>query len=135
MQIEEKSFRKVSPTEYELVLDGRTRTIKVLFKVIEAVFQAFLAAGGVIDPETGEVQQDVLQLIASFRSVGDILLTERDEDGKVVKEGNCSNLSAEDVLALFQLATHVVENFIKLLTQAQAPRGQQPLPNQETNED
>jgi len=131
MVVEEKPFRKVSPTEYEIQLEGRTRTIKVPFKVTEAVFQAFLASGGVINPETGEVQQDIIQLISSFRGVGDILLTERDDEGKVVKEGNCSNLSAEDVMSLFQLATHVVENFIKLLTQTQAPASQQ-KPDQDT---
>lgn len=123
--MQNKPFKQVSPIEYEVVLGGRTHTLKVPFRVTEEVFKAFLAAGGVVDPYTNQVQQDISQLITSFQAVGDILLTERDEDGKVIKKGDCLNYSAEDVLVLFQLATHIIENFMQLLVQIQAPKNQQ----------
>lgn len=120
----EQAFKQVSPIEYEIQLAGRTKTIRIPFAVTEAVFKNFVSSGGLINPQTGEVQQDILQLITSFKAVGDILLTERDEEGKVLKEGNCANLCAEDVIVLFQLATSVVESFIKTLTQMRNPQSQ-----------
>jgi hypothetical protein len=111
------SFRKISNKEYEIQIDGRTRTIFVPFGKTEMIFREFVSSGGVIDPTTGEVQNDILSLISSFGNVGNVLLTEFDETGKLVKEGNCFNLASEELVDLFQLATSVIENFIKTLTQ------------------
>ena len=106
-------YRKVNNKEYEITIDGRTKTIMIPFGKTELIFKEFIAHGGVIDPATGEVQTDILSLIASFRSVGDILLTEYDEVGKVAKEGTCADLDATEVIELFQLATEVIANFIR----------------------
>jgi hypothetical protein len=94
-------YRKVNNKEYEITIDGRTKTIMIPFGKTELIFKEFIAHGGVIDPATGEVQTDILSLIASFRSVGDILLTEYDEVGKVAKEGTCADLDATEVIANF----------------------------------
>lgn len=122
----EKPFKKVGPIEYEVVLNGRTKALKVPFNTTQLIFNSFISSGGVVDPRTGEVQQDILQLISSFKEVGDILLTERDDDGKVLKEGNCATLSAEDVIVLFQLASEIIQDFMQRLTQLTQPS--QPLP-------
>lgn len=110
------SFKKVSNKEYEIQIDGRTHTIRVPFGKTELIFREFISSGGMIDPTTGAVQTDLISLISSFHSVGDVLLTEFDETGKVTKEGNCFDLETEDLIVLFQLATEVIENFIKGLT-------------------
>lgn len=128
----EKPFKKVGPIEYEVVLSGRTKTLKVPFNTTQAIFNSFISSGGVVDPNTGEVQQDILQLITSFKEVGDILLTERDDDGKVEKVGNCSTLSAEDVIVLFQLASEIIQDFMQRLTQL--TQSSQPSPQEETPE-
>lgn len=130
----EKPFKKVGPIEYEVQLNGRTKTLKVPFNTTQAIFSSFISSGGVINPVTGEVQQDILQLITSFKSVGDILLTEHDEDGKVLKEGNCSSLSAEDVIVLFQLASEIIQDFIQRLTQMNQLPSQSNLPVENAKE-
>lgn len=114
-----KAFKKVSETEYEITLNGRTKTIQVPFEKVSQVFKCFISNGGIIDPETGTVQTDIISLISSFKEVGNTLLTTHDETGKVLEEGNCANLSTADVIALFTLATTVVEDFIKELTTLQ----------------
>lgn len=120
MSKEEKPFKKVSPTEYEIVIGGKTKLINVPFGKTEKIFACFISAGGIIN-EYGEVTTDILSLISSFKSVGDTLLTEFDDAGKVVTEGNCNLLSSVEVISLFQLATEVVENFIKELATLQKP--------------
>ena len=127
----EKSFKKVGPIDYEVQLGGRTKTIKVPFNTTQAIFNSFISSGGIVDPITGEVQQDVLSLITSFKSVGDILLTERDDEGKITKEGNCSTLSAEDVIVLFQLASEIIQDFIQRLTQMNPSNQSQPQDEKE----
>lgn len=122
----EKPFKKVGPIEYEVQLGGRTKTLKVPFNTTQAIFSSFISSGGVIDPVSGEVQQDILSLITSFKAVGDILLTEHDEEGKVTVEGNCSTLSAEDVIVLFQLASEIIQDFIQRLTQMNPSNQSQP---------
>ncbi|BCS54037.1 hypothetical protein [Geobacter sp. SVR] len=123
-EVQEKPFRQVSPTEYEIKIGDQTRIIKAPFAVTEAVFKEFITSGGVIDPETGLVQQNIVQLITSFRNVGDLLLSEYDDEGHETKRGNCAALSASDVVVLFQLATHLVESFIQILAQLKEPQGQ-----------
>ena len=117
MSSENQKFKKVGPIEYEIQLSGRTKTLRVPFGLTEKIFKVFIEAGGIIDPVTGEVQQDVIQLICSFRSIGNILLTEFDENGKAVSEGDCDSLDSVDVITLFQLATEIITNFMQTLAQ------------------
>ncbi len=112
-------FKKITNKEYEVEINGRTKTIMVPFGKTELIFKEFISNGGVIDPITGEVQTDIISLISSFKSVGNILLTEYDEAGKITKEGNCVDLEAAEVITLFQVATKVIENFILELTAMQ----------------
>lgn len=121
---ETKPFKKINEIEYEIQLQGRTKTIKTPFAVTEKIFHAFVTNGGMIDPATGQVQQDILQLISSFKELGDILLSEYDEEGRLTKGGNCGNLGTTDVVNLFQLASEIVSDFILVLTQMQAPKSQ-----------
>lgn len=111
----EEAFVKVSETEYQIKLNGKFETIKTPYAKVEKVFHAYINAGGVIDPITGQVQTDILTLITSFKEVGNILLTEHDENGVVTKEGNCANLAVQDVVNLFKLSTELIQNFIKTL--------------------
>lgn len=126
---EAKAYRKISSTEYEVQVKGRTQVINVPFGKTEAVFKAFISNGGIIDPITGLVQTDIMSLISSFTDVGNTLLTEYDETGKVVTPGNCSSLETSEVVALFKLATEIVEGFIETLTQIQ-PKKQKESPEE-----
>lgn len=120
----EKPFKKISELEYEIQVAGRTKVIKAPFEKVSLVFKAFIANGGVIDPITGQVNTDILSLISSFKDVGNVLLTEYGEDGKVIEEGSCSCLATKEVIALFTLATHLIQDFMKEMSEmqtAQAP--------------
>lgn len=126
-----KPFRQVGPIEYEIQIAGKTKSIRVPFALTESIFKSFIESGGVIDPETGQVQQDIRALIGSFKEIGNLLLSEFDEEGHELKKGNCGNLGASDVIVLFQLAAFIVEDFIKALTQMQAPQSQPEAPKEE----
>jgi hypothetical protein len=121
---QEKPYVKLSETEYEIKIKGKTKLIEVPFGKVEKVFHAFISNGGIIDPETGQVQTDILSLISSFKDVGNILLTTFDENGQVTEPGNCSTLGTAEVIGLFQMATEVVETFIKGLTAMQTAQNQ-----------
>lgn len=126
------SFKKISSKEYEIVLEGRTKTILIPHGKVEMLFKEFINSGGVIDPETGHVQNDILPLISSFKSVGNLMLTEFDEEGKVTKEGNCFSLESADVINLFKLASDVISDFIKGLTEMQTPETPNPPSEKES---
>lgn len=128
-KIETLPFRKVSPTEYEMVIGGRTKLIKVSFGKTEILFKDFISKGGIVNPETGEVETDIISLISSFKDVGNTLLTEYDDYGKVTEAGNCGSLATTEVIALFSLATHVIEDFIKGLAAIQ--KAKTPAPSAE----
>lgn len=108
----EKPFIKISPTEYRITIAGEPRTIKTSFGLNELLFREFLQGGGLINPETGEITQDIMALISSFRPVGDVLLTEFDDYGKVVTRGATFNLSTPDLVNLFMLASELIMLFI-----------------------
>lgn len=124
-----KPFKKVSATEYEIIIGGKTKLVNIPFGKTEKIFSCFISSGGIIN-EQGEVTTDIISLISSFKSVGDTLLTEYSDVGKVVEEGNCSNLSTAEVVALFQLATEVVENFIRELSILQKAAVPNPVENE-----
>lgn len=119
MSQEDKPFRKISEKEYELVINGRTKTISIPYIKVEKLFSAYVTNGGVID-ENGQVVTDIVTLVTSFRAVGDIMLTEYEVvNNKIVvaEEGDCSSLSHSEVIALFQLSSEVISNFILSLSQ------------------
>jgi len=126
------SFKKITNKEYEIQLNGRTQTIFVPFAKTQALFKIFISNGGVVDPTTGEIQTDILTLIDSFQEVANLLLTEYDDLGKLVKEGNCASLESADVIALFQLASEVLSTFILELTSMQKTPE---IPNQQSEEE
>lgn len=129
---EVKAYRKLNELEYEVQVAGKTKLITVPFEKVSLLFKDFISNGGIIDAETGQVQTDIISLISSFKDVGNTLLTEFDEKGKVVEEGNCAILSTTEVIGLFQLATSVIENFIKELTLLQ--KIAEATPNKEESE-
>lgn len=116
---ETKPFKKLSDLEYEIQVNGRTKLIKAPFEKVSLVFKAFIDNGGVIDITTGQVNTDIISLISSFKDVGNVLLTSYGETGEITEEGNCSNLATKEVIALFQLATHLIQDFIVELTAMQ----------------
>lgn len=124
---EQKPFKKISEIEYEVQINGRTKLIKVPFEKVSLLFRAFISNGGIIDPTTGQVQTDIISLISSFKEVGDILLTEYDDYGKVIEAGNCGNLGTTEVIALFQLATSQIESFIASLTGLRTQTAEAPV--------
>ena len=107
-----KPFRKVSEKEYQILLDNKWKDIHCPFALTEKIFHAFISNGGVIDPTTGQVQTDIISLVTSFKEVGNLLLSEYDLEGKLVKEGNCTSLCTSEVVSLFLLASHIVESFM-----------------------
>lgn len=126
------SFKKITNKEYEIQLNGRTQTVFVPFAKTQALFKIFVQGGGIIDPISGQIQTDILTLIDSFQEVANLLLTEYDELGKVVKEGNCANLESADVIALFQLASEVLSAFTsELMAMQKTPE----IPNQPNEEE
>lgn len=115
---QERAFKKISPTEYVIIIEGQPRTIKTSFGLNELLFKEYILGGGIIDIETGEVTTDVLTLISSFRPIGNILLTEYDEDGKVVSKGATFKLGTADLVNLFLLASELIMDFTKDLETA-----------------
>lgn len=111
----EKPFVKISPTEYQISIDGKLRTIKTSFGLNELLFREFILGGGIINVDTGEVTTDIITLISSFQPVGNILLTEYDDYGKVVTYGSCHGLVTQDVVSLFLLASELIMVFTKEL--------------------
>lgn len=110
------AWKKCSPKLYQIELDGRYVDVPVPYIKVEKIFSEFMGNGGLIDPTTGLVTTDLMILISSFGSVGDAVLTEYDEQCRVVKAGNCRSLSFEEVPELFEIAVDVIENFIGRLS-------------------
>lgn len=108
----EKPYIKISPTEYRITIAGEPHTIKTGHGLCELIFREFLLGGGLINPETGEITQDIMALISSFKPVGDILLTEFDDYGHVVTKGATFNLKTKDLINLFKLASELILDFI-----------------------
>lgn len=108
-------FVKVSEVEYQVLLNGKYVNIKTPFEKVSQIFNLYISLGGVIDPTTGEVQTDIMTLVGSFKAVANLLLTEHDEEGKVLKEGNCAALATTDVINLFKLSVELITNFTSVL--------------------
>jgi hypothetical protein len=125
----EKPFVKVTPTEYRITIAGEPRTIKTSFGLNELLFREFITGGGLINPTTGEITQDIMALISSFRPVGDILLTEFDDYGKVVVQGSTFTLGTSDLINLFMLASELIMLFIAELERLKEMQTS-PVPNE-----
>jgi hypothetical protein len=126
----QEPFVKVSEVEYQVLLSGKYVSIATPFEKVSQIFNLYISLGGVIDPTTGEVQTDIITLVGSFKAVANLLLTQHDEEGKVVKEGNCASLATSDVITLFKLANELITVFTKALETSLAP-----TPNQNAVEE
>lgn len=110
----EKSFKKVSSKKYQIEVDGEYVTINVPFAKVEKLVEEFFSRGGAVSPE-GEVLTDIPVLIRSFGALGDVLISEYDSKGNLVEDKGCRDMANEEVIALFQVATDVITNFIEVI--------------------
>lgn len=112
------AWKKINEKKYQLEIEGEFKTIDVPYGKVEAVFDAFVGAGGMVDAE-GRVVNDLTALIRNFGKVGDIMLTTYDEKGKVAEEGCCAVLSTTETIELFEVAQDVITGFIGAITRMQ----------------
>jgi len=117
------SFQKINDKKYSIRIDGNLTDIDVPYGKSQALFEAFVGSGGVIDSE-GNVKNDVMSMVRSFGTVGDILLSKYGAKGAVVEQGDCSELSTGEAIELFQMASEIVSDFIQAITQAQSPQAE-----------
>lgn len=113
------SYEKINDKKYTIRIDGQLRDINVPYGKAQALFETFVGEGGVID-EKGEVKNDIMSLVSQFGKVGDCLLSEYGPKGQVVVEGDCSELSVAETIALFQMASEVVSSFIEAISQTKS---------------
>lgn len=109
------AWKKISSKKYQIEIDGEFKTISVPFGKVEKIVEAFFANGGLIS-ETGEILTDPATLIRSFGVLGDILMSDYDSKGDLVKSVGCRDLSDEEVIDLFGIASSVIENFINVIS-------------------
>lgn len=128
----QEPFVKVSEVEYQVLLGGKYVSISTPFEKVSQIFNLYISLGGVLDPATGEVQTDIITLVGSFKAVANLLLTQHDEEGKVVKEGNCAALATSDVITLFKLANELIMVFTKELERSLAPTQSQNAAEEKT---
>ena len=128
----QEPFVKVSEVEYQVLLGGKYVSISTPFEKVSPIFNLYISLGGVLDPATGEVQTDIITLVGSFKAVANLLLTQHDEEGKVVKEGNCAALATSDVITLFKLANELIMVFTKELERSLAPTQSQNAAEEKT---
>jgi len=115
-----ETWKQLSDRKYQrLNAEGEWVTIDVPYGKIEMLLSEFLGKNGIIDPATGIVKTDLMTLISNFGTIGDIMLTEFDEQGKVKVPGNVKNLSMTEVPALFTMAVHIIETFINAVSSMQ----------------
>ena len=108
------SWDKISEKLYSIRLNDKMTDIECPYGKVEAVFKAFVGAGGIVTDEG--VQTDIVGLINNFAVVGDIILTKYDDKGKIVEEGNCRNLSASEISELFEIGSDIVEGFLNTIS-------------------
>lgn len=105
------AWMKVTDKLYQLQIDGKYVDIHTPYGKTELIFKAFVGAGGIIS-EDGSVINDIPSMISNFKVVGNILLSTYGPRGEYVVEGDCTTLSNDEVIELFQVATDIVEAFI-----------------------
>lgn len=113
---EEKKWKKINEKKYQrMTADGEWVNIDVPYGKVELIFAEFIGLGGMIDGETGAVTTDVVTMISSLSSVGDLLLSEFDPQGELITKGSCKGLATSEVPVLFEIATDIIQNFIQVI--------------------
>lgn len=105
-----KRWKRISSKKYQVELDEGWKEIFVPYGKVEILLSAFSALGGQVGDE-GDLAVDMFTLVRSFGELGDILLTEYDNEGQVKEKGSCRDLSFEEIVPLFEIAKDVMENF------------------------
>lgn len=105
-------FTKISDKLYKVELDGVEKEIFVPFAKANQILTAFLESGAVNE----DLSINEFVLISSFERIANILLTEYDENGKLVKEGSCTGLSYSDTVKLIALGVDAFGNFSQALS-------------------
>lgn len=114
------TFRKISDSKYEIILNNETVPIHVPFAKAQLVFETMLQSGIDIDSE-GQVKLDPIAVTRSLRVVGDLLLTKFNDKGEEVEEGNCAKYEVKEVKALFDVAVNIFLGFTEAVFADQTP--------------
>jgi len=114
-----EKFKKVSETEYQILFGNKWETVNVPWGKTEAILKEFAGQGGIIDPISGEIKTDLLTMVSQFSKLGTILLSEYDEEGKLVNEISCKGRSTLDVINTFMLVQEIITNFMLAISEAQ----------------
>jgi hypothetical protein len=111
-----ESFKKLSPKRYQVQIDEEWVTLSVPYAKVEEVLTIFLENGGIVNFDTGEVGNDLLQLVSGFSKIGDVLLSTYGDDGKLQNFVSCKSLSPIEVMSLFKVALDVIQSFSEAVT-------------------
>ena len=113
----EKKWKKVTDKKYQrLTAEGEWVNIDMPYGKVEMVFAEFIGNNGLIDADSGLVRTGLRTLIASFGSVGNIILSEFDAQGNLVAKGNTKVLDMTEIPALYEIAIDVIENFMQVIS-------------------
>jgi hypothetical protein len=111
----EKTWSKINDKKYSIRINDELTDINTPYGKVEILFQSFVGAGGVISSE-GIIQNDIISMISNFTKTGNILLSTYGPKGEVLVEGDCSQLSTKELIALFEVASDVVSSFIEVIS-------------------
>lgn len=114
------AWKKLNSKKYQVELDGEWQPVFVPYGKVELLIEEFFNKGGMVDPATGSVLTDITVLVRAFGTLGDILLSEYDSRGLLVKEVSCREFAPEDIPQLFEIAVDVIQNFTKAVFATQA---------------
>lgn len=112
--MQELKWKRISEVKYRTEINGELKDLFIPYAKSSAIFELFVTRGGVIG-EDGKVAVDPLLMFAIFKDVAEVILTVHDEKGKVLEEGNASQLAPSDLKILFDVGVDVLENFTKAL--------------------
>ena len=114
---EEPKWKKINDKKYQRYTEDGYVNVDVPYAKVELVFTEFINNNGLIDVETGLVKTDILTLVRSFGTIGDILLTEFGPDGTIVKEGNARILGMGEIFPLYEIAVDVIQAFMQAVSE------------------
>ncbi len=117
-----EAYKKISDKEYEIQLDGRTKTLFFPFGKIQKLLEVFAAKEGLIDANTGEVKTELMTLVSNFGELGTIALSEFDDEGKLTKEVSCKGLAYTDVINVFKMVSEIISDFMLTISQGMVPQ-------------
>lgn len=113
----EQKWKKITDKKYQrMTAEGEWVNIDMPYGKVELVFAEFIGGNGLIDAASGTVKTDLMTLIGSFGSVGNIILSEFDAQGNLVAKGNTKALDMTEIPALYQIAIDVIENFMQVIS-------------------